>query len=215
MGLSLSQSYFLCALNKKGKIFPRKTETAVCMTASAVIELMLENVFSCEKKRLKTIGELPENRGYLGAVYEFVKAKQPVKIEKVIEHFDLTFSGKHMRAVTDGIGNSLSATGYVSKKKAGLFRNKNVYIPDPKKAEEAVFPLRAEFLEGGELTAETVVLAVLLDKCGNLKRYFKSRGRKIIRKRLKEIKRTPQYEVVQKAVECTDIFLEWINLHTK
>lgn len=49
MGLSLSQSYFLCGLNKKGKISPRKTETVVSMTASVVVELLLENVFSCEK----------------------------------------------------------------------------------------------------------------------------------------------------------------------
>lgn len=215
MGLSLSQSYFLCGLNKKGKISPRKTETVVSMTASVVVELLLENVFSCEKKRLKANCALPENRGYLVSVYEFVKAKQPVKIEKMIEHYGHTFSGKYMRAVTDSIGNSLSSAGYVSKKKAGLFRNKNAYVPDPKAVEEAVLPLRAEFLEGSELTAETVVLAVLLDKCGNLKRYFTSRGRKIIRKRLKEIRNTPQYEIVQKAVSCTDIFLEWINLHTK
>ena len=194
---------------------PRKLQRLTAAKRARKPSAYFFGAFSCDKKRLKANCALPENRGYLVSVYEFVKAKQPVKIEKVIEHYGHTFSGKRMRAVTDSIGNSLSSAGFVSKKKAGLFRNKNAYVPDPKAVEEAVLPLRAEFLEGSELTAETVVLAVLLDKCGNLKRYFTSRGRKIIRKRLKEIRNTPQYEIVQKAVSCTDIFLEWINLHTK
>ena len=173
MGLSLSQSYLLCMLNKRGKISGWNTEKAACLTASCVIELLLDQKLCYEKKRWKVVGD---------------------------------FSGKHMRLLTDAIGGSLAAAGCVQKKKIGIFRKRNAFMPDAKAVESIGLQLRTEYLEEGKLTAAGVVLAVLLDKCGDLKRFFTSHGRRIIKKRLKEIRRIPQDEAAR-VLEVADAFL--------
>ena len=203
MGLSLSQSYLLCMLNKRGKISGWNTEKAACLTASCVIELLLDQKLCYEKKRWKVVGELPEDRIYLLSVFECIKAKQPIRTQKILDYY---FSGKHMRMLTDAIGGSLAAAGCVQKKKTGIFRKRNAFMPDAKAVESIGLQLRTEYLEEGKLTAAGVVLAVLLDKCGDLKRFFTSHGRRIIKKRLKEIRRIPQ-DVVARVLEVADAFL--------
>ena len=82
--LSITQQYLLCILKKNGKLSTLEMEKTTCLAASGVLELLLDNVFSFDGKKLSVQAELPEDKIYLRSVYEVVKRKQPVKFENVV-----------------------------------------------------------------------------------------------------------------------------------
>ena len=61
--------------------------------------------------------------------------------------------------------------------------------------------IRAELLEEGELSEDIIALTALLDKSGELSRYFSAYEKKTLKARLKEIKENPQVEALQKVIE--------------
>ena len=86
-----------------------------------------------------------------------------------------------------------------------------MYIPDEKELDTVVQNIRAELLEEGELSEDIVALTALLEKSGDLMRYFSAYEKKSIRSRLKEIKESPQSEMIQKVAEYIDtLFMMFI-----
>ncbi|WP_277239748.1 hypothetical protein [Merdimonas faecis] len=85
--LSTTQQYFLCILKKNGKISSLEMEKTTCLAASAVVELLMEDVLAFDGKKLSVQAPLPEEKSYLRQVYDVVEKKQPVKFENVIEYF--------------------------------------------------------------------------------------------------------------------------------
>ena len=208
-GITLSQSYLLCVLNKKGKLSPRSAKSAACFTAAGVSELLAAGVLTYEKRRLKAGGELPEGERYLSSLYEYVRAKQPLKAEKLKGRYPFTFRGKHMRELLYAVGDSLVKAGYAKERKAGLLRKRKAYIPDPKAAEGAAMQLRA-LTQTGEAPVQGALLAVLLDESKVLKKYLPRGERKAVGKRLKQLRRAPQSGGLQAALEFIGSYLRLV-----
>lgn len=64
--------------------------------------------------------------------------------------------------------------------------------------------IRAELLENGALSEDVIALTALLNKSGDLQKYFSAYEKKDLKKRLKEIKEDPQNEMIQKAVDYVE-----------
>ena len=205
--LSLTQQYLLCTLNKNGKLPAFGLEKTLCLSAAGVLELLMDDVLAFDGKKLTVQTELPQEKAYLAPVYQVVERKQPVKFQAVVEYFSLTFTDKHMDELIDAIGTSLAQQGCVQKEKGGLLGGKDIYLPNETDVDSVVQSIRAELLEDGELSEDIVALTVLLHKSGDLKKYFSDYEKKDLKKRLQEIKNSPQNEMVQKVVEYVDALL--------
>ena len=83
---------FLCILKKNGKISSLEMEKTTCLAASAVVELLMEDVLAFDGKKLSVQALLPEEKSYLRQVYDVVAKKQPVKFENVIEYFSFNIT---------------------------------------------------------------------------------------------------------------------------
>ena len=154
--LSITQQYLLCVLNKNGKLPAFGLEKTLCLSAAGVLELLMEDVFAFDGKKLTVQSMLPEEKEYLRPVYEVVERKQPVKFEAIVEYFSLTFTDKHMNELIDSIGVSLAQQGCVKKEKGGLFSGKDIYLPNETDVDSVVQNIRAELLEDGELSEDIV-----------------------------------------------------------
>lgn len=205
--LSLTQQYLLCVLNKNGTLPLFGMEKTLCLSAAGVLELLLDGVFAFDGKKLTVAAPLLREKAYLLPIYDVVERKQPVKFEAVVEHFSLGFTDKALHDLTGALGASLAAAGCVDPGKGGLFGGKDVYVPHAADVDAVVQRIRAELLEDGALSDDTVALAALLNKSGDLQKYFSAYEKKDLKKRLKEIKDNPQNEMVQKAVEYIDALL--------
>lgn len=205
--LSLTQEYLLCVLGDKGKIPTFGVEKILCVAASGVVELLLDDIVALDGKKLSVKKDLPTQKIFLRPVFDFIEKKQPVKFEKVIEYFSITFTDKNINELIGRIGESLAEAGCVKKEKGGLFGNKAVYIPNEKAVDAIIQNIRAEILEEGALSEDIVALTALLNKSGDLTKYFSAYEKKDLKRRLKEIKQNPQNETIAKVTDCVDTLL--------
>lgn len=199
--LSTTQQYFLCVLKKNGKISSFEIEKTTCLAASAVVELLMDGVLTLDGKKLSVQAALPEHKRYLRQVYDIVARKQPVKFESVVECFSFNFTDKYINGLVEDLGESLAKLNCVQQEKGGFLNGKTVYIPNAADVDLIVQNIRAELLEDGELSEDIVVLTALLNKSGDLLRYFSSYEKQALKKRLKEIRENPQNELIHKAAE--------------
>lgn len=209
--LSTTQQYFLCILKKNGKISSLEMEKATCLAASAVMELLMEDILTFDGKKLSIQAPLPEKKSYLRQVYDIVVKKQPIKFENAIEYFSFNFTDKYINGLVEDLGESLAELGCVRKEKGGFMNGKTLYIPNEADVDHIVQNIRAELLEDGEISEDIVVLTALLNKSQDLQRYFSSYEKQALKKRLAEIKENPQNELIHKATEYIDtLFLMFI-----
>lgn len=209
--LSTTQQYFLCILKKNGKISSLEIEKTTCLAASAVVELLMDDILVLDGKKLSVQMPLPEEKTYLGQVYDIVMKKQPVKFENVVEFFSFNVTDKYINGLVNDLGESLEKLGCVQREKGGFMKGKTLYIPNEADVDHIVQNIRAELLEGGEISEDIIVLTALLNKSRDLQRYFSSYEKQALKKRLEEIKENPQNELIRKAADYIDtLFLLFI-----
>ncbi len=200
--LSLTQEYLLCVLRGKGKLSTYSIEKGMCLTGACVLELLMDGIITREEKdKLSVRTSLPDRKSYLRPVYSYIEQKQPVKFRKIMERNSVTFTDQNVNEMVDAVGKSLVDAGCATEEKGGLFGGKTIYVPDEKALDHVIQNIRAELLEEGELSEDIIALTALLDKSGELSRYFSAYEKKTLEARLKEIKENPQVEALQKVIE--------------
>ena len=203
--LSLTQEYLLCILRNKGKLSTFDIEKGMCLTGACVLELLMVGIITREEKdKLSVRTHLPDRMSYLRPVYSYIKQKQPVRFKKIVERNSVTFTNQNVNEMVDAVGKSLVDAGCATEEKGGLFGGKTIYVPDEKALDRVIQNIRAELLEDGELSEDIIALTALLDKSGELSRYFSAYEKKALKARLKEIKENPQVEALQKVLEDID-----------
>ena len=101
--LSLSQEYMMCALNDKGKISAFSLERVIAVAASAVAELLMNDIIELDGKKLSVKKALPKDMSYLSSFYDFIEKKGRVGFKTVVEHFSFTFSSKNIEELFEGL----------------------------------------------------------------------------------------------------------------
>lgn len=197
----ITQQYLLCILKENGKLPAFGMEKTIALSAAGVLELLLADVLSYDGKKLTVRTPLPDDKTYLAPVYQAVEKKQPVKFEKIVEYFSVTFTDKNIQELISSVGESLVREGCAQKEKGGLFGGKDLYVPNTLAVDATVQNIRAELLESGELSEDVIALTALLNKSGDLQKYFSAEEKKDLKKRLKEIKDNPQTAMIRKVTE--------------
>jgi hypothetical protein len=198
--MSVIQKYMVCSVNAKGKISNFNVEKMVCFLAAGILELQLEGCISVNANKVDIISTLPADRQYLKSLYDFIEQKRPVKMNKIAEAYHISLTNKRFRELMEAVGGSLVGLGLAEEKKAGLTGNKKCYIPSTEAIRSVVELLRAELLEDGEITEDTAVLVILLEKGKCLKPYFSQFEQREIKKKLHEIVSSPNGKLVKDMV---------------
>lgn len=185
--LSITQEYLICAMGEKGKISGFDVEKLVCVVASGLLELKMEDCIKLEKKRVRVIGELPVKKRYLKPLYDFINQPKPVKVEKIIEEYNYSFSDKKLRELIGSVGVSLEEMGLVIITESGIISKRKNYVPTKQAVHYVIDMIRSELLEDGEITEDIVCLIALLERSKIMKEYFSSFEQKEIRHKLRDI----------------------------
>lgn len=209
--LSITQEYLICAVNSKGKISGFGSENLICLIASGLLELQLEGCIKIDKKKVTVMNNLPEERLYLKPLYDFVNQQKPVKLEKVLEAYNYSFKDRGYELV-NSIGASLKDLDLVEVTCAGIFGNKNAYIPNSNAVHYVVDMIRAEFLEDVEVTEDIASLIILLDKSKLLKIYFSEYEQKEIKKKLKEITNSDTGKSIKDIVNTVEYMITMMSV---
>ena len=155
--MTLTQQYFTCAVNGKGKIPGLSTERQVCLLAAGLLELQMEGCISIDKKQICIAAPLPAAKQYLAPLYAFLDKPRPVKMEKLLEAYTYSFTDRYFKELMASVGKQLATMGLARQTAGGVFGTVS-YVPAKEAIHGVTDMMRAELLEEGEVTEEIAAL---------------------------------------------------------
>jgi len=205
--LSYTQEFFLCTINDKGKIPALKGEIPACLAVSGIMELLSNGYLNrAEKDKLAAGKPWDDSLPYLKPLYEtIVSLKKPLDIKDILMIYIGGFVIEQFYELYKAIGVSLVESGYADElTKKGLIKEKpRRYVPKEEAIKNVVEKVRAEFLEDGMITEETLCLAAFLDASGLISNYFSKFEAEAMKKRIKEARESGAYALVKEAFDVT------------
>ena len=91
--------------------------------------------------------------------------------------------------------------------KKGLLGTKEYRTVKAEEKDRVIQKIRAEFLEEGQISEETVLLGCLLDKTSLLKKYFSAYEAKMLKQRLKELRKAPENKLINEMIDSVDTLI--------
>lgn len=188
--LSITQEYMICTVNDKGALPGYNQKAVACLIVSGILEMQLEKCISLTDKKVSICAELPEHIAYLKPLYDVINQGKPVKAEKIVETYTITFTNKKLYELTDTLMDSLKQADVVEPVKAGLLGNKDSYVPKKEVITRIIEKIRSELLEDGEISGDVIALTALMEKSGSLKDYFSNYEQKELKKKIETIQKS-------------------------
>lgn len=188
--LSITQEYIICTVNEKGALPSYNQKAAACLIVGGLLEMQLAKCISLNDKKVSVCAELPEHMAYLKPLYNVINQGKPMKVEKAVEAYTVTFTNKKLYELVDALMESLKEADVVEPVKAGFSGNKISYVPKKDIITRIIEKIRAELLEDGEISEDVIALTALMDKAGNLKDYFSKYEQKELKNKIEAIKKS-------------------------
>ena len=206
--LSIVQKYMVCTVNDKG-VFPFASveERTLGLVAGALLELQMEGCIAVDGKKVSVAGALPQDKGYLKPLYDFIREKQSVKLYVVVDAYNFSWTDKRINELRDAVGGSLVQLGAASACKAGLLGKQAGYLPGPETVRSVVEQMRAELLEEGPVSDETAALVALLERVKCLKAYFSAFEQKEVRQKIEALAQSPEGKMVRDMMTYLQIIM--------
>lgn len=212
--LSIMQQYVVCAVNEKGKISSLDQKRMICLIVAGLLELQMDECIVIAEKKISSKKKPEREKRYLKPLYEYICEKEPVKVDKVVNEFYMSLTGKPFAELLDGVMASLRAQGLTEKVPSGIFGNKENLAPTEKAVDAVVKNLRAELLAEEPVTGETAALVLLLDKGGCLKEYFSKDEMKAMKDELKVLADSKEGKLVADVIQQIEGILTAVTVVT-
>ncbi len=202
--LSYTQEYFMCAISSKGNVPILDVVFSTCLLAGGIMELLYHGyIVRTPKGKLVISKPWDEGLPYLKPLYETILGfKKPKDAKGVASVYLAGFSQKTFKELFSAFGASLAEFGYADELwKQGLLNKKIRYVPKPEAVTRIIEKIRAEFLEDGTISEETLYLAALLDNGKLIRNYFSKVEAEILKKRIKEVRKNEAYVLADEMVK--------------
>ena len=205
---SLVFEYLLCALNDKGRLPAISTEKEVCFFAANLIELIQTGAVILEKKKLICTEQPLSTAAYLEPMLNTLRQSKPKKPEDFVGDLAFSLSGKPMKAMMEACLKAMEADGLMeTTTHQGLLKETEYRVCRREEKDRVVQKIRAEFLETGEISDDTMILGALLNKAELLKTYFSAYEAKVFKQRLKELSETPENKMISEMIDYVDTLI--------
>jgi len=208
--LSYTQEYYLCAVNEKGDVpMMRSVEIHSSLFAGGILELLEHGFIRYEdndedvavKNEFVAVAKpLDDEYSYLKPLYDVIASQK--KVQKLKNLVLWEFKPKLYNEIQSAIGASLAHLNVADEMDSkGLFKNKTKFVPKPEVVASIIEKIRAEFLESGVITDETLCLTALLDRSKILGNYFSKVESENLKKRLGEVRGSEAYATVKAVMD--------------
>lgn len=202
MNLSIAQSYLLCILKDDGTI-PKLSFDDNWLIAAGMLDFILDGIIENYNDKIVVKKDLPENLGYLELLYNFFKSCDK-NIKLSLMEFSIKDFGKSKNELFNNIAHSLEKTGAVhSITNSNIFGESKSFIPNKKDKNLIIEQIRAEILEDGKISDDTIALSMLLEKTSHLNDYFSKHERKELKEKIEEIRNSAICSPIKDAIDST------------
>ena len=155
------------------------------------------------KKKVIVEKELDQNEPHLEPLYNTIKNAKPMNIKDIAAKYVFS-TGKLLNEFVQALSMPMAKNHFVSAETGGLFHNKTLFVPNNEEVLRIIEKIRAEFLENGTLSDETIILGALLQKSDLIKNYFSKFESEKLKERLNEIKKNQSGSLVNEMVNYID-----------
>lgn len=206
--LSYTQEFLLCVLKPQGSIpIFNSTQISTCLIAGGILELLNLNVISMNEKKIISLENgVTLEKEYLRPLYQVICASKKKNIKDIASQY-VFGTGKLLEEYIKSLTAPLVENKLVTIQMGGLFHKKALYEPNEEAIVKIIEKIRAEFLEKGPISDETIVLGALLYKSDAIKRYFSKYESSILKDRLNEVKQSEAGYLVKEMVDYIDALL--------
>lgn len=187
MDLSISEKYFLLAVNKpRTGIHGYRHRVKACFAASALVDLLLRGCIDLEGRKVLVTAPLPEDLDYLAPLYDYLKTKPAVSLSRIERLFKFGTVHKRGHKLFDSVGAHLREKDLIEK------NEKRNHIKT-EAVETVLTDLETAF--AGQPSIEDITLAVLLDSSQLLKKYLPKAEKNAIHGQLKVIQKQQNQDI--------------------
>lgn len=162
--LSISEAYFLCAVQNKGKLFGHDTAKVACLMAAVLYEMKQSGIISWNQKKVTLTGALPPEASYLFPVYEHLKEMNLTDFKHILQDYASGWSDRHLNALTTAIGDHLAECRLATKAKVGLFNGRTYFMPYKNAIPALATELQVNIMYQTPVPTEDGFLWILLKK---------------------------------------------------
>jgi hypothetical protein len=185
--LTLTQEYTLCLLHKKmsskSTLYSGKYLGYIVLSSFSEL-LISEKIEVDNKENIIPKSSFEIHTEYLNILYKDIQKTKPKTLKKWLEHYLLCSSAKE---IVESVINGLVGNGYVFTESKRFFIKQTVYKTNISIIENIIKTLRTELLSKNKISAETAILAVLLQHSNILSDYLSENERKIQKIRIEEL----------------------------
>ena len=205
---ALTMEYLLCVLDDEGKLPTFSTEKEICFYAAQLIELIDLGWVVLEGKKLQLADKGSEPPVYLEPMFEIVKKSEGKKVADFAGNLTFNLTGKPRRKMLEACLEVMEEANLLeTATKKGLLGTKEYRTVKAEEKDRVIQKIRAEFLEEGQISEETVLLGCLLDKTSLLKKYFSAYEAKMLKQRLKELRKAPENKLINEMIDSVEALI--------
>lgn len=207
--ITITEKYALCMLKEKKSLYAEELKTHLIV--SMIVEMMLnDNLEITSQNNVKLKVNIPREE-YNIKLYEIIKKlitdskKEQVSMKNILNYTIYGFTTKNIREIVEALKQKMIEDNLIAiENKKGFLGTKEAIIVQEDKFTNIIEEIRAEILEKGKLTEDSILLASLLNSTNFLKNSFIKYERETLNKRLKEIETTKIAEKVKIAKQIID-----------
>jgi len=198
--LNLSQQYLLFTMNRNGKISSINYYVGMCLVMAGLLDLQEAQVIELDQKEIIILSDqLPEELEYLDCLFDKITQMKKKRIDKLATAYGTTFFEKDLRLLVAQTRNSLIDLREVTVETDGKALS---YLAK----EKTIAQLVARLENLNQLDHDGLKLAILLKKSSYLKKYIEKPERKMLERKIKDVKHDP----VAKQTQVMISQLDWL-----
>ncbi|MBX8936590.1 hypothetical protein [Enterococcus gilvus] len=198
--LNLSQQYLLFTMNRNGKISSINYYVGMCLVMAGMLDLQEAQVIELDQKEIIILSDqLPEELEYLNCLFEKITQLKKKRIDKLATAYGATFFEKDLKLLVAQTRNSLIDLREITVETDG---NTLSYLAK----EKTIAQLVARLENLNCLDYDGLKLAILLKKSSYLKKYIEKPERKMLERKIKDVKHDP----VAKQTQVMISQLDWL-----
>lgn len=198
--LNLSQQYLLFTMNRNGKISSINYYVGMCLVMAGLLDLQEAQVIELDQKEIIILSDqLPEELEYLNCLFEKITQLKKKRIDKLATSYGATFFEKDLNLLVAQTRNSLIDLREITVETDG---NTLSYLAK----EKTIAQLVARLENLNQLDHDGLKLAILLKKSSYLKKYIEKPERKMLERKIKDVKHDP----VAKQTQVMISQLDWL-----
>lgn len=198
--LNLSQQYLLFTMNRNGKISSINYYVGMCLVMAGLLDLQEAQVIELDQKEIIILSDqLPEELEYLNCLFEKITQLKKKRIDKLATAYGATFFEKDLKLLVAQTRNSLIDLREITVETDG---NTLSYLAK----EKTIAQLVARLENLNCLDYDGLKLTILLKKSSYLKKYIEKPERKMLERKIKDVKHDP----VAKQTQVMISQLDWL-----